>query len=345
MVDVEKLCRKRNLFISYIDKAKKENEEILQCDELNNNDIMELKVREKIIEEKFRVVIELYDNIIDHLDDEAQTTAEIEKCYDLEVDINKHLRRVKMAVEKFSSKPKSENKNAEYKQNIRLPKMEIKKFSGDPTEWQAFHDSFTCAVHENKYLSNVEKMNYLINLLQGEAASTLKGLQLSNANYEISLQMLKDRFGDNQVLISSFMNKLLGLEPISDLGAVNELRKLYDEIETQVRSLNSLGLDEKNYGAMLVPVVMSKLPQQVKLIITRQFGKTSWDIKLILNALKIELEAREKVSLTDKFESTTSSLHEEELCTGMTLNTSISPRDKFVCVYCKKNLLIKRDFD
>ena len=145
--------------------------------------------------------------------------------------------------------------------------------------------------------------------------------------------MLKDRFGDNQVLISSFMNKLLGLEPISHLGAVNELRKLYDEIETQVRSLNSLGLDEKNYGAMLVPVVMSKLPQQVKLIITRQFGKTSWDIKLILNALKIELEAREKVSLTDKFESTTSSLHEEELCTGMTLNTSINPRDKFVCVY------------
>ena len=116
-------------------------------------------------------------------------------------------------------------------------------------------------------------MNYLINLLQREATSTLKGLQLSNANYEISLQMLKDRFGDNQVLISSFMNKLLGLEPISHLGAVNELRKLYDEIETQVRSLNSLGLDEKNYGAMLVPVVMSKLPQQVKLIITRQFGK------------------------------------------------------------------------
>ena len=121
---------------------------------------MELKVREKIIEEKFRVVIELYDNIIDHLDDEAQTTAQLEKCYDLEVDINKHLRRVKMAVEKFSSKPKSENKNAEYKQNIRLPKMEIKKFSGDLTEWQAFNDSFTCAVHENKYLSNVEKMNY-----------------------------------------------------------------------------------------------------------------------------------------------------------------------------------------
>ena len=128
---MEKLCRKRNLVISYIDKAKKENEEILHGDELNNNDIMELlKVREKIIEEKFTVVIELYDNIIDRLDDEAQATAESEKCYDLEVDINKYLRRVKMEVEKFSFKPKSENKNAEYKQNIRLPKMEIKIFSG-----------------------------------------------------------------------------------------------------------------------------------------------------------------------------------------------------------------------
>ena len=48
-------------------------------------------------------------------------------------------------------------------------------------------------------------MNYLVNLVEGE---TLKGLQLSNNNYKIVLKMLEERYGDEQILISSHMSKL-----------------------------------------------------------------------------------------------------------------------------------------
>ena len=44
---------------------------------------------------------------------------------------------------------------------------------------------------------------------------------------------------------------------------------------------------------------MSKLTQEVRLVVTRQFGKSAWDIKSVLNALRNELEAREKVVLAD----------------------------------------------
>ena len=103
-------------------------------------------------------------------------------------------------------------------------------------------------------------MNYLLNLVEGEAEKTLKGLQLSNNNYKVALEMLENRYGDEQTLISSHMNKLLNLEGSSGFTDIKELRGLYDTIATQIRSLNSIGLNEKNYGPMLIPVIMSKLP-------------------------------------------------------------------------------------
>ena len=47
---------------------------------------------------------------------------------------------------------------------------------------------------------------------------------------------------------------------------VKEMRCLHDGLETQVRSLSSLGLDTRNYGPMLMPVLMAKLPDELKLI-------------------------------------------------------------------------------
>ena len=146
-------------------------------------------------------------------------------------------------------------------------------------------------------------MNYLINLLEGEAETTIKGLNLSNDNYKIALNMLTERYGDEQIIISSLMNKLLNLEGTHRFSNIKELRILYDTIETQVRCLNSMGLQAKNYGSMLIPVIMTKLPQEIKLIITRQFGKDIWDIDLILNAFKNELEIREKLLFTDNIEN------------------------------------------
>ena len=50
--------------------------------------------------------------------------------------------------------------------HINLPKINIKSFEGDPLEWLTFWDSFSAAIDKNLELSDVEKMNYLIILLQ-----------------------------------------------------------------------------------------------------------------------------------------------------------------------------------
>ena len=46
-------------------------------------------------------------------------------------------------------------------------------------------------------------MNYHRGLLEGLAASAISGLAFSNANYAIAIDILKERFGNKQIVISS----------------------------------------------------------------------------------------------------------------------------------------------
>lgn len=51
------------------------------------------------------------------------------------------------------------------------------------------------------------------------------------------------------------------------------MRKVFDKVETQIRSLENLDLDSKRSGSLFVPVLMSKLHDELKVFISRQFGK------------------------------------------------------------------------
>ena len=46
---------------------------------------------------------------------------------------------------------------------------------------------------------------------------------------------------------------------------------------------------------MLIPILLSKFPEDLNLEISRKYSKNVWDIKLIFNALRFEIEAREKI--------------------------------------------------
>ena len=114
--------------------------------------------------------------------------------------------------------------------------------------------------------------------LSDEALRCVKGLQLSNENYETAKDMLDKRFGNKQLLISSHVKKLLDLDLI-DAKNIKGLRTLYDRNETEVRSLDALGCDSANYGTMLIPIIMTKLPQDIKLVISRKFDDNIWELK------------------------------------------------------------------
>ena len=158
----------------------------------------------------------------------------------------------------------------------------IKKLSGEPTAWMTFIDSFEATVDRSTNLSDVEKFNYLSSYLEKNALHTISGMPKTNANYKKALELLRNRFGNLQKIISTHMNELLKLKRIASDRDVKAIRLFYDDIESHVRSLDRLGINSQEYGALLVPFIIERLPHQLKLIIGRNIKDKIWDLTKIL---------------------------------------------------------------
>jgi hypothetical protein len=95
-----------------------------------------------------------------------------------------------------------------------LPKITLPQFTGDPLAWQGFLDQYQVSVHNNVSISDIDKFNYLKGCLKGEAGAAISGLSLSSENYKEAVSILRDRFGNEQVLISAHMESLLKIDKI-----------------------------------------------------------------------------------------------------------------------------------
>ena len=58
-------------------------------------------------------------------------------------------------------------------------------------------------------------MNYLKNLVEGKATTILSSLKLADENYNICLNLLKERCEYKQLMTHSHMSKLFKLEKIT----------------------------------------------------------------------------------------------------------------------------------
>ena len=124
-------------------------------------------------------------------------------------------------------------------------------------------DTFESSVHSNTKLAPVDKLNYLNSLLVNSASEAISGLSLTAANYDEAVTILKRRFGNKQLIINRHMETLLNISSVKSGLNIQALRQLHDLIESQVRSLKSLGVSSSSYGSLLSSVVMSKLPQDL----------------------------------------------------------------------------------
>ena len=174
----------------------------------------------------------------------------------------------------------------------KLPKLILSKFSGDVTRFRSFWDSFKSAVDNNEDLSPIDKFNYLQALVEGPAAKCIQGLSLSEANYTAALEILEERFGKPQQIISAHMDDMLKIIPCNS-DKVSHLRSVYDKIHINIRGLESLGVTPEQYGSFLIPVIMSKLPSDVRLQVARVTAKEVWEVQELLTVIKAEVEARE----------------------------------------------------
>jgi len=313
---MERLKRRRDGLRRVIHNLTKEIDEFITTATEENETEIDSNTREKIsasknlIKEKEAEIKELQEEIYDNLDKDDEFDQELDEATEFELEIRRLEERIKSTL--TSTQPQTRKNltdESNEKTSVRLPRLEIKKFGGEPTEWQQFYETFNSAIHNNNKISDIEKFTYLKGYLSNEAATAINGFSLTSKNYNKALELLKERFGNEKLIVSTHMHNLLRIKPVTRDRDVKGLRILYDSIETQARSLQSLGIDSKNYGALLAPVIMEKVPHFIRLIINRTVKE--WDLELMLNVLREELQARENCGNGEK-EREHSTIKQEE---------------------------------
>lgn len=96
----------------------------------------------------------------------------------------------------------------EFSTTVKLPTLKNEKYYDDITLFQHFQNSFKIAVHYNEYLSNIEKINYLLSYLDENAYNAISGFALSNKNYVEAIEVLKQQFNGKDLIVTSHINTL-----------------------------------------------------------------------------------------------------------------------------------------
>ena len=171
------------------------------------------------------------------------------------------------------------------------------------TKWSTFWDSFKSSIHCNSDLSPIDKLAYLNSLVEGSAAEAIAGLRITATNYEGAVAILQKRFGDKKQIVAKHMDTLINLEAVASQHNIKALCQLYDSTETQVRGLQSLGIESDSYGiesdsygSLLSSVLMNKLPAELRLIVSHEV-KDKWELDKLMRIIEGEVEARERVHL------------------------------------------------
>ncbi|UYV61846.1 hypothetical protein LAZ67_1006840 [Cordylochernes scorpioides] len=151
--------------------------------------------------------------------------------------------------------------------SYKLPKIEIRKFDGELINWLPFWAHFE-KIHEDTELLDADKFHYLVQSMQSNtrARELIESYPQTADNYAKAVQALKQRYGQKDLLVEIYVRELLKLMMANVKTPPDERRsvaKLYDKLETQLRSLESLGVDTKENTAWLFPMIESCLPEDV----------------------------------------------------------------------------------
>ena len=175
--------------------------------------------------------------------------------------------------------------------------------------------------------------------MAGQALATISGLTLNSENYKEALNILIDRYGNPQVLISAHMETLVKINKVKNMENLEALRKLYNDIENCMRNLKSLKIESSTYGYLLIPLLKEKIPDELNMIISRKFSGNVWTLELMLKYFNEELQAKE---ICVPFKSTSSEKDKvkDKNRAGYTascLHSESHESKSHKCVYCSEN--------
>ena len=215
-------------------------------------DIEELESIYEGLSLRMEKISKLDQEIFNAIDDE-NVANEVDLALQYEENLVKFLKRVQSFLSKTKLAASDENSGlmmpaaplpTPIQQNEileKLPSLGMKKFSGNPLKWLSFWDCFQAGIGKRGNMSNSTKMNYLVSCLEGDALSVVQNIPMTNGNYATCVDLLRDRFGREDLIIDAHMEALNNMPGIV-ASDVSSLRKFYDSLESNIPAFETLGV-------------------------------------------------------------------------------------------------------
>jgi hypothetical protein len=312
--EVAKLKRQSNAFKSHLSHSIKNlNHEIGKDESERNIELMKQLIQQvEIKNEKWeKVMMDIQDKDTEADIDKSmnEINAILDSIIQLKVQTNDIIKlQIKDGSKVERSPDDARPEKSKVKDRMNLPKIQMKKFNGVDIEmFQEWFQMFDATINKST-LSVVEKFIYLkMSLDEGsEAAKLIDGYQVTTENYDAALKDLYEAYGDPEIVINYHVSKLLSLPTQS---GPQSLKDLYNSVTTHVRSLDALGISAEQYSVFLVPIVKSKLSDDLRKEITK---------KKIKDITELLIELKEEVG-------TESSSHQVKVAFGTDVKTEQRP--------------------
>ena len=158
----------------------------------------------------------------------------------------------------LSKSPNCDSSNVAEPTSIKLPEIHLPTFDGTIENWHAFYDSFSSTIDQNELLTPVHKFHYLRSSLTGRAARSIQSLDITEINYSIAIDVLKEKFDCHCQICMRHWDLICNYPQITT-ETLEAIEDFLETIKVNLRVLEKLG-EPVTSNVILVKILTSKLP-------------------------------------------------------------------------------------
>ncbi|XP_017791909.1 PREDICTED: uncharacterized protein LOC108573929 [Habropoda laboriosa] len=158
---------------------------------------------------------------------------------------------------------------------VKLPEMRLPTFDGTIEDWDSFFDIFESTIDRNENLTSVQKLQYLRSALTGRAATCVRSLTTRGSNYEVAIELLKQKFDCTRRILLRHVDAIRDLPRLSR-ETPEALGELVDTYNLHLRALKNMGEPIEAWNTVLISSILSKISYE-----------TAWQWELTLTNKKM----------------------------------------------------------
>nr|XP_033200815.1 uncharacterized protein LOC117162944 [Bombus vancouverensis nearcticus] len=157
---------------------------------------------------------------------------------------------------------------------LNCPEIHLPTFDGTIENWHSFYDSFLSTIDRSERLTPVQKFHHLRSSLTGKAARSIQSLDVTELNYSIAIDVLKEKFDCHRQVCMRYWDLIFDYPKITK-ETPEAIDDFLETVKVNLQALEKLG-EPVTSNVALIKLFTSKLPSAI----IRKWQRTLPDKKM-----------------------------------------------------------------